>query len=79
MSNQESGSFQASPTQNRLLTEAETAKYLSVSRPFLRKSRMEGRRENHTPGPPWVKFGRAVRYAIDDLNAWIAEHRQEMR
>ena len=63
----------------KLLTEPETARYLAVSRIFLRKSRMEGRRENHTPGPPFVKFGRAVRYAIEDLDAWIAEHRREMR
>ncbi len=63
----------------RLITEVETARYLSVSRPYLRKCRMDGNRDKHTPGPPWVKFGRAVRYAVEDLDAWIAEHRHEMK
>ena len=63
----------------RLLTEPEAARYLSVSRPFLRKSRMEGRRKNHAEGPPYVKFGRSIRYSLADLQAWIAEHRREVR
>lgn len=26
-------------------------------------------------GPAYFKLGRAVRYALDDLNAWLAGHR----
>ena len=65
--------------ETHLLTEPEAARYLAVSRIFLRKRRIEGRREKHTRGPPCVKCGCAVQYAIDDLDTWISEHRQEMR
>lgn len=64
---------------SQLLNEREAAKYLSVSRQFLRKSRMNGTRLSHTPAPPYVKFGRSIRYSLDDLQAWIAEHRREVR
>lgn len=53
----------------RLLSEPETARYISMSRAFLRQSRMDGNRHGRTPGPPWVKLGRAVRYDIHDLDA----------
>ena len=45
----------------RLLTEAEAAVYLGVSRSFLAKKRCTG------GGPRFCKIGRAVRYEIDDL------------
>ncbi len=45
----------------RLLTEAEAAMYLHVSRSFLAKARCVG------GGPRFVKIGRAVRYELDDL------------
>lgn len=59
----------------RLLTETETAVYLGVSRSFLAKGRMNGRRENHMPTPPYVKVGGGIRYDIGDLDAWISEHK----
>jgi len=57
----------------RLLDERATARYIGMSRSFLRKSRMGGIREGHTPGPPWVKLGRTIRYDIHDLDGWIAD------
>ena len=60
----------------RLLTEAEAAKFLGVSRQFLRKSRMDGHRTGHADAPLWVKSGRMIRYAIEDLDRWISDHRQ---
>lgn len=66
-------------SERRLLTEVVAADYLSVSRQFLRKSRMDGHREGHAPAPPFVRFGRCIRYAVDDLDTWIADHRQEVR
>jgi hypothetical protein len=63
----------------QLLTESQTAKYLSVSRQFLRKSRMNGNRKGHAPAPPFIRFGRSIRYSIDDLQRWIEEHRYELR
>lgn len=64
--------------ERRLISEMEAAKYLGVSRPFLAKSRMDGQRKNHTPGPPYIKLGRAVRYDIRDLDEWIELHRREV-
>lgn len=61
--------------QQRLLTEAQAARYLGVSRQLLRKSRMDGARKGHALPPPWVRNGRMIRYDILDLDAWIKDHR----
>jgi predicted DNA-binding transcriptional regulator AlpA len=63
----------------RLLTEAQAALYLGVSRGFLRKSRMDGHRSSHAEAPPYIKTGRMIRYCVDDLDAWIERHRHEVR
>ena len=63
----------------RLLTEEQAATYLGVSRPFLRKSRIDGNRVNHADAPPFIRAGRMIRYSVDDLNAWIVAHREEVR
>ena len=60
-----------------VLKDAEAAHYIGMSQSFLRQSRMDGIRENRTPGPPFVKIGRAVRYLKDDLDAWLAQYRQK--
>ncbi|MCB1776811.1 MAG: helix-turn-helix domain-containing protein [Candidatus Competibacteraceae bacterium] len=62
----------------QLLTDPLTAKYLNVSVSFLRQSRMEGRRANRSPGPPFIRIGRAIRYDIRDLDAWLAQNRREV-
>lgn len=54
------------------LTTLQAAKWLNVSKSFLDKARHGGR------GPKALLFGRAVRYRMDDLNAW-AESQQEDR
>ena len=53
------------------------APYIGMSRSFLRQSRMNGRRQNRTSGPPFLKIGRKVLYLADDLDAWLLEHRHE--
>jgi predicted DNA-binding transcriptional regulator AlpA len=53
------------------LTEPETAHYIGMSRPWLRLQRMRG------TGPPYIRIGRAIRYDIRDLDAWLAKHRVE--
>ena len=58
-------------TTRRLLSEAETAEMIGMSRGFLRRSRMEGRREGHTLAPPWIQIGRTIRYDLQDVTAWI--------
>jgi len=63
---------------DELLKEQQTSDYLKMSESFLRQSRMEGKREGRTPGPPFIRIGRAVRYRLSDLDAWLAEHRVEV-
>lgn len=46
--------------------EKAVAERLSVSVPAVRRWRYENR------GPKFVKFGSSVRYAVSDLEAWIA-------
>jgi hypothetical protein len=58
-----------------MVPEKEAAHYIGMSVPFLRKSRMEGRRKNRTPGPPYSRLGRSIRYSLRDLDAWLLEHR----
>ncbi len=62
---------------HRLLTEKQAAPYIGMSRSFLRQSRMNGKRQNRTPGPPFLKIGRKVLYLADDLDAWLLEHRHD--
>ncbi len=60
-----------SETDKRVLTEQETAIYIGMSRSYLRQARMSGNRDNHTPAPPFIKIGRAVRYLREDLDTWL--------
>ncbi len=57
------------------LTEKEAARYITMSTSYLRKARIDGDLQHRTPGPPFVKIGRAVRYLKADLDGWLAEHR----
>lgn len=66
------------PIQRRLLTDPEAATYLGVSLSFLRQGRMEGRRANRSAGPPFIKLGKAIRYDLQDLDAWLAANRKEV-
>jgi len=59
-----------------MLTEKEAAKYISMSRSFLSKDRMNGYRYGHKYGPEFVKSGRrSIRYLIKDLDEWINKNR----
>jgi hypothetical protein len=49
----------------RLLTPRETAKFLRVSESWLAKARMRG------DGPPFMLFGRSVRYGVGGLIRWM--------
>jgi len=64
------------PPPKRALTEPQAADYIGISRSFLRQDRMNGERENRTPGPRYIKVGsRAIRYLIEDLDAWLDQWR----
>ena len=51
------------------LTEMEAAKLVALSIHTLRAYRQRNR------GIPYSKVGRAVRYALDDIMAYMTEHR----
>ena len=70
--------MQTQPIKRRLLTDPEAAAYLGMSISFLRQGRMEGRRANRSPGPPFIRMGKAIRYDIQDLDAWLAANRCEV-
>lgn len=59
---------------NQLLTERDTAMYLGVSRSFLAQARMNGTVRKRTPGPPYIRLGRTIRYKQCDLEEWIDQH-----
>lgn len=61
--------------QRRGFSELDAALYIGMSRSFLRQARMDGRRMNRTPGPPFTKIGRKVLYLKDDLDLWLEENR----
>jgi hypothetical protein len=54
-----------------LLNEKQTAQYLCCSVAALRKWRLLGK------GPAYCKVGRLVRYAGDELQAYISARRKE--
>lgn len=57
------------------LSETEAAEYIGMSRSFLRQDRMNGFRVTRTPGPQYLKIGRAIRYLKNDLDSWLFQHR----
>ena len=62
-------------TSQNTFTEPEAARYIGMSRSFLRQSRCYGDRPGHTGGPSFIKVGRSVRYLRSDLDEWLAAHR----
>jgi len=63
------------PVERRMLTEREAVRYIGMSRSYLAKARCEGNLPGRTPGPKYCKIGRAIRYDIHDLDAWIDAHK----
>ena len=56
-------------TENKsILTEKEAALIVGMSVPWMQRKRWEG------GGPPYVKYDRAVRYRLEDLQAWVDAH-----
>ena len=61
--------------EKRAYTDRQAADYIGMSESYLRISRMDGDRANRTPGPNFIKIGKAVRYLKEDLDAWLEAHR----
>jgi hypothetical protein len=53
-----------------LLTPKEAATLLKVSQSWLAKARMRG------DGPPYIKFGKSVRYTEAALLTWLKAHQR---
>lgn len=53
-------------TDDAYLTDVELAQWLRVSRIKLQQDRSRGL------GPPYVRIGRAVRYHVGAVRAWLA-------
>lgn len=60
---------------SRKVTEVVAAEHIGMSVAFLRAARSRGVLGNQTPPPPHYLIGRAVRYDIAELDAWIAARR----
>jgi len=54
---------------SKILTERGAADYLGLSVRTLQKFRFERK------DPPYHKFGRCIRYHMDDLEAYMTRHR----
>jgi predicted DNA-binding transcriptional regulator AlpA len=50
-----------------LLTVSEAARWAKVSESFLNKARLAGGENS----PRFVRLGRAIRYRLADLEAWV--------
>lgn len=57
-----------------LVTEAEAARHLGMSLSYLRERRYSGPRPGRADPPPYVRFGRAIRYRAVDLDRYIEAH-----
>lgn len=55
---------QRKPMPSELFTVSEAARWAKVSESFLNKARLTG------GGPKYVRLGRAIRYRVEDLEAW---------
>lgn len=61
----------------RAYTEIEAARYLGLSRSFLRQSRMHGQREGKIPPPKFIKMGkRKIIYLREDLDHFLEQFRK---
>jgi excisionase family DNA binding protein len=58
-------------TSDPLYTPPEAAEHLRGKERTLERWRHTG------GGPPFVKVGRAVRYRLSDLEAWLAQQRRQ--
>lgn len=59
----------------RLLDERAAAAYIGMSPAYLRMDRYRGHVGGRTPGPAYLRLGRAIRYDTADLDAWLAARR----
>lgn len=59
-------------TLDHTLTPQDAARYLGIAPGTLATSRLTPPRND---GPPFIRYGRAVRYRLADLDAWLDSRR----
>ena len=57
------------PQTTSTLPEPAAARYVGMSRAYLRQ------RRQRECGPAYIRIGRAIRYRLTDLDAWLERHR----
>jgi len=55
----------------RALNTSGACHYCGFSEPYFKRARRVG------GGPPYILVGRSVRYLVDDIDRWLADHRVE--
>jgi excisionase family DNA binding protein len=70
MSTELYGEPRRAPKETAWLTRKEAANYLRLGESTLAKLFISG------DGPPAIKVGRSVRYALPDLNVWMNSRRR---
>ena len=54
----------------KVICEQEAAIYLGISQSSLKKARLAGQK-NTSEFPPFLRFGRSIRYRVGDLEQWM--------
>jgi hypothetical protein len=62
-------------SKRELFDETQSADYIGMSVAFLRRGRSSGVVGKRTPPPAHLKLGVTVRYAREDLDAWLDARR----
>ena len=57
-------------TKQKIMRTKEAANYCSLGKSTLEKKRLSG------TGPAYMKLGRSVVYAVDDLDSWLLASRR---
>ncbi len=58
-----------------LMAEEAAAAHIAMSVAYLRADRVRGCVGGRTPGPPFYRIGRTIRYDLADLDEWLSEQR----
>ena len=61
------------PENAHCLKTPDAAIYLGVSESWLRQRRMTGNLDGKKPSPPYVRYGRSIRYLKTALDRFLSE------
>ena len=61
--------------QQQTVTEVGASEITGLSVSWHRQARSKSKRPDAIEGPPYIKYGKAVRYNVEDLHVWMQKHR----